>query len=85
LPRANLYVSGKIEGRSPNGEETAREDFSPDWFTAFPKALNHDPNDFTPTAQAPFLGMGAVSADAAADRNETIRSGEADAGPIELP
>lgn len=83
--RANLYVSGKIEGRDPNDEETTREDFSPDWFTAFPKALNHDPNDLTPTAQAPFLGMGAVIEDAAADRNGTIRSGEADAGPIELP
>lgn len=53
--RANFYVSGKLEGRSPNDEEV------------------------------PFLGLGALSADGASDRNGTIRSGEVDLGPIERP
>jgi hypothetical protein len=83
--RANLYVSGTIEGREPSGEETAREDFSASWFTKFPAVLNHDPGDFTPTAEAPFLGMGVLSADAPSDRNGTARPGEADLGPIEAP
>ena len=83
--RANLYVSGKIEGRTPTRQETARADFSPSWFAKFPTALNHDPNDFKPTAEAPFLGMGDASPDAPADRNGTGRSGEVDLGPIELP
>ena len=54
--RSNLYVSGKIEGRTPNGDETALADFSPAWFAKFPAALNHDPNDFKPTARLPILG-----------------------------
>ena len=37
--RSNLYVSGKIEGRTPNGNETAVADFAPDWFAKFPAAL----------------------------------------------
>ena len=37
-------------------------------------------NALEPTAQAPFLGLGALSADGASDRNGTIRSGEVDLG-----
>ncbi len=83
--RANLYVSGHSEGREPSAEETAREDFSMGWFKNFPAALNHDPNDLTPMAEAPFLGLGTLSADAPADRNGTARKGKVDLGPIELP
>ena len=83
--RSNLYVSGKLEGREPNGEEMAQEDFSPSWFTNFPTASSHRPDGFTPTADAPFLGMGTLSPDAPTDRNGTQRSGEVDLGPIELP
>jgi len=83
--RANIYVSGHLEGREPGAEETAREDFSMGWFANFPAALNHDPNGFTPTAEAPFLGLGTLSADAPADRNGTARNGKVDLGPIELP
>ncbi len=34
--RGNLYVSGKLEGREPSGEETAREDFDPGLVRALP-------------------------------------------------
>ena len=83
--RDNLYVSGTMEGREPNGEETALDDFSPSWFRKFPTgaALN-DPNGFTPTAEAPFLGKGSLSPDAPADRNGAPRAGEVDLGPIEV-
>ena len=83
--RDNLYVSGAMEGREPNGEETALDDFSPSWFRKFPTgaALN-DPNGFTPTAEAPFLGKGSLSPDALADRNGAPRAGEVDLGPIEV-
>ena len=48
-------------------------------------ALNHDPNDFRPTASAPFLGMGTLSPYAPTDRNGVVRSGRVDLGPIEVP
>lgn len=80
--RSNLYVSGRVEGRTPGANETARGDFQPSWFTRFPTALNHEPNDFTPTANAPFLGMSAPSAFAPADRNGVMRAGKGEPGPI---
>ena len=83
--RSNLYVSGKIEGRTPNGDETAVADFSPAWFARFPAALSHDPNDFKPTAKAPYLGKGALLPGAPTDRNGTVRTGQVDLGPIEVP
>lgn len=85
LYRSNLYVSGTIDGRTPNAEETALEDFSASWFANFPTDVNHDPNDFTPAARAPFLGMGTLSPDAPSDRNGAVRSGQVDLGPIEVP
>ena len=81
--RSNLYVSGKLEGREPNGEETVRADFFAGWFAKFPAALSHEPNDFKPTAQAPFLGKGKALPDAPVDRNGVNRKGTADLGPIE--
>ncbi len=83
--RSNFYVSGKIEGRTPADQETAREDFSASWFAKFPTALSHDANDFTPTAEAPFLDMGEASPDAPADRNGKKRGEKVDLGPIEGP
>ncbi len=83
--RGNLYVSGHLEGREPNGDETAREDFSPAWFASFPATLQHDPNVFAPTAEAPFLGQGRRSPDAPVDRNGAARPDPADLGPIETP
>jgi hypothetical protein len=80
--RENLYVSGKMEGRTPNAQETAQADFSSDWFRNFPTVMNHDPNDFTPAAGAPFRGMGTLSQFAPSDRNGTVRSGKVDLGPI---
>ena len=83
--RDNLYVSGKMEGREPADNETAREDFSPSWFRKFPTgAVRNDPNGFTPTAEAPFLGKGSLSPDAATDRNGTPRAEKVDLGPIEV-
>jgi hypothetical protein len=82
--RGNLYASGKMEGREPNDEETVRDDFLSTWFAKFPAALNHDPNDFKPTPESPFLGKGTASPDAPTDRNGTVRSGNADLGPIEV-
>jgi hypothetical protein len=83
--RSNLYVAGKLEGREPSGEETARPDFSPGWFAKFPAGMSHDPSDFKPTAAAPFLGKGALAPEAPSDRNGAARAGEVDLGPIEVP
>jgi hypothetical protein len=83
--RSNFYVSGKVEGRTPNGDETTVADFSPAWFAKFPAALNRDPNDFKPTAKAPYLDKGALLTGAPADRNGTARTGQVDLGPIEVP
>ncbi|MGE3159594.1 MAG: hypothetical protein AB7K78_23120 [Xanthobacteraceae bacterium] len=83
--RSNLYVAGKIEGRAPNGTETAVAIFAADWFAKFPTGLNHDPNDFKPTARAPHLGKGALLPGASADRYGTVRKGQVELGPIEVP
>jgi hypothetical protein len=83
--RSNLYVSGRIEGRQPNAEELRRSSFSAGWYRKFPVALNHNPNAFTPTAAAPFLGKGRLSSAAPRDRNGTRRSDPVDLGPIERP
>ncbi len=83
--RSNFYASGKFEGREPGEGEIVTDEFSASWFTKFPLALNHDANDFTPTATAPFVGKGSQSPDAPADRNGGLRSGKADLGPIEVP
>ncbi len=82
--RDNLYVSGYVEGREPGAGEQAREDFSPTWFQSFPTGLNHNPNDYTPTAGAPLLGIGKLFTDAPIDRNGTPRSIAPDLGPIEM-
>jgi hypothetical protein len=81
--RGNVYTAGKIEGRSPNAQETVLPEFSPGWFANFPTALNRDPNDFRPTARAPFLGIGMPSPLGPSDRFGTPRSGKADPGPIQ--
>ena len=82
--RNNLYVSGTFEGREPGSEETAQAEFSPGWFAHFPVGVNHDPRDFTPTPQAPFLGAGTLSPDAPFDRNGKKRPAKVDLGPIEI-
>jgi hypothetical protein len=82
--RHNLYVSGKLEGREPNHQETARPDFSPGWFAKFPSAMNRDPNDFRPLAGAPFLGAGVPIRDAPTDRYGAARTDQVDLGPIEV-
>jgi hypothetical protein len=82
--RSNLYVSGRIEGRRPGAGETVRADFSTGWFARFPAALNHDPNDFKPTAAAPFLGAGELLAAAPSDRIGSARVGRVDLGPFEV-
>ena len=57
----------------------------PAWFAKFPAALNHDPNDFRPTAGRPFSGRARSSPVAPTDRNGTARTGQVDLGPIEVP
>jgi hypothetical protein len=83
--RSNLYVSGKIEGRVPNGSEMEVANFSPDWFAKFSVALNHDPNDLKPTARAPHFGKGTILQGAPTDRNGKARTGQVELGPIEVP
>ena len=83
--RSNLYLSGKIEGRAPNGEETARPDFLPGWFAKFTGGMNRDPAAFRPAAGSPFLSKGTLLHDAPTDRTGRVRSGRVDLGPIELP
>jgi hypothetical protein len=80
----NLYVSGRLEGRSPNSQEFVRAGFSTAWFRKFPTVLNQDPNDFTPTTTAPFLEKGTLQPLAPTDRNGFARSGPVDLGPIEI-
>ena len=82
---SNLYISGKVVGRELNDQEKALTDFSADWFVNFPTELNHDPNAFTPTPNAPFLALGAFSSDAPFDRNGVMRRKQVDLGPIETP
>jgi len=81
--RNNMYVSGKLEGREPNRDETVRTDFSPAWFTKFPTAFNRDPNDYKPVAGAPFIGAATRSPDAPADRYGAPRPDRPTLGPIE--
>ncbi|MDR4305413.1 right-handed parallel beta-helix repeat-containing protein [Chelatococcus sambhunathii] len=83
--RSNFYASGRIEGRSPSPAETVKREFSASWFRKFPKALNHDPNDFAPSGRAPFLAAGALSPDAPTDLNGVQRPDRPDLGPIEAP
>jgi hypothetical protein len=79
---ANLYVSGKIEGRQRTPQEAARADFSASWFRKFPAVLSRDPGDFSPVRGAPFIGLAASSPDAPSDRYGRPRSDPADLGPI---
>ncbi len=81
LYRSNLYVSGRIEGRSATPDETSRADFSSGWFMRFPTTMNHDANDFRPTTAAPFLGLGQALAAAPSDRNGYARENRVDSGP----
>lgn len=83
--RGNLYVSGRLDGRTPNAQEFVRADFSTAWYRRFPVTVNHNPNDFTPTATAPFLEKGDFSSLAPRDLNGRRRSGKVDLGPIEVP
>lgn len=83
--RSNLYVSGRIEGRAPNGNETAVANFAADWFAKFPTGLNHDPGDFKPTAKAPLLGKGKLLPGAPTDRSGIARTGQVELGPVEVP
>ncbi len=81
----NVYVSGVVEGRQPNEGERILDEFSDARFARFPTGLDHEPNDFRPTADARFLGAGAFHEGAPFDRQGNRRSGDVDAGPFELP
>lgn len=83
--RSNLYVSGILDGRRPNGREFVRRTLSTAWFTRFATDIGQSPSGFRPTATAPFLEKGTVSADAKVDRRGTVRSGTVDLGPFERP
>jgi uncharacterized protein DUF1565 len=83
--RGNVYVSGHLKGRELNDREWGVTAFSADWFADFQFGPGHDPNAFTPTAEAPFLGLGDVSPDAPLDRNGLLRRDKVDPGPIERP
>jgi hypothetical protein len=83
--RSNLYSGGRIEGRTLGEAETVSEDYVPGWFKAFSLGTDARPEDFSPTADAPFLGKGAVLPDAPIDRGGTPRSSPVDLGPIEKP
>ena len=83
--RDNFYASGTLEGRDPNDDETFASDFSASWFADFPTDLAHDPNNFTPTPDAPFTAMGTLSPGAPADRNGRPRADRVNLGPIEAP
>jgi hypothetical protein len=81
----NYYVSGQVNGRTPNAMEHVDATFSSTWFQALPTALSNDPHGFTPTATAPFLNLGALVTEAAMDRTGQARAAPTDLGPYELP
>lgn len=81
---ANLYVSGKVEGRSPDDSETVQADFSTSWFVNFPTGAQGKATDFTPAAGSPLLDQGPLISEAASDRNGVTREGRTDLGPIEV-
>lgn len=81
--RGNVYLSGTLEGRRPNGEEMARPDFSAAWFRAFPTTRKHAADDLSPTAKAPYLGFGTLLPEAPTDRNGAARAERVDPGPIQ--
>ena len=83
--RTNLYISGRMDGRTPSAQETARTDFSPGWYASFPTAIGSRRDALMPVAGAPFLGAGALTPFAPVDRNGVVRSGRVDLGPIEVP
>ena len=58
LPLQSLRLGHARRPHSRTRRKPSRADFSPGWFANFPTALNRNPNDFTPTASAPFLGQG---------------------------
>jgi hypothetical protein len=82
--RSNLYVSGRVEGRTPAAGEVARPDFSPGWYALFPTAPDRGPDGFSPTGSAPFLNGGAFSPYAPVDRRGTPRPDRVDLGPVEI-
>lgn len=82
--RSNMYVSGRLEGRTPAAGEAARPDFSPSWYTQFPTAVDRGPDGFAPAGAAPFLNAGAFSPYAPVDRRGTSRSDRVDLGPVEI-
>jgi hypothetical protein len=82
--RANLYVAGRIEGRSPSGDETVRPDFSAAWFARFPVSASDGADGYRPTTAAPFLDRGPATPFAPTDRNGSARSGRVDLGPLEV-
>ncbi len=81
--RSNLYGSGQIEGRTLGEAETVRDDYAPGWFEKFSLGVDARTEDFSPAADAPFLGKGAVLPDADIDRDGKPRSNPVDLGPLE--
>jgi hypothetical protein len=80
-----MYISGRLDGRTPNAQEFRITSFAKGWYTRFPTTVTHNANDFTPRATAPFLNRAALSAFAPTDRNRVRRVAPVDLGPIELP
>jgi hypothetical protein len=81
--RSNLYVSGRLDGRTPAAGEIARPDFSSGWYAAFPAGIDHRPDAFTPTPGAPLAKAGTFSPYAPLDRLGNPRSARVDLGPVE--
>jgi hypothetical protein len=84
----NYYLQGSFDGDAPHvpgADEHARPDFDPTWFTSFPAALARDPEDYRPSATAPFLGFAAKNAGAPTDRTGAERTDPTDPGPFESP
>ncbi len=81
----NYYVSGTVNGRTPNAMEHVNAQFMSAWFTGFPTAVANDPLGFKPAAGAPFLNLGQLATEAAIDRTGAARAAPVDVGPFELP
>jgi len=91
----NMYIGGKLTQiddsadqvgtAQPGASEFSRSNFDPAWFVSFPFDKLGSVESFKPSATAPWLDMGSVSAESPADFAATPRNSPTDLGPWERP
>lgn len=81
----NVYITGSLDGRTPNATEQVLTTLDAAWFADFPVMLTRDANTFRPSAAAPWLGQASRLSQATTDRDGTARTMATDPGPWEIP